>query len=215
MKTNTVLVFTAHNDDQIIGAGGTLANYSKNGIVVIVYVFSFGEKSHPHFQKKEIITTRVKEMQESDKILNITQSYFLGFSEGSFPEDFKKKDCKTIIRRAIETYQPIKIFTHSNNDPHPDHHAVNKFISDITSEINYNGEVFTFDIWNPFSIWDRGLPKLVVDITNTFSIKVKALRCHKSQFTALMSMIPSIYVRAFVHGLRYGFTYAEKFTKIR
>jgi N-acetylglucosamine malate deacetylase 1 len=213
--TETILIFSAHNDDQIIGAGGTIAKYAKEGKQVFVYIFSFGEKSHPHFHETEIKKVRVKEMHDSDKVLNISQSYFLGLQEGSFPKQFVEKKRKEVIVRAIEKHNPTKIFTHSKDDPHPDHRAVNKFIREITREVNYKGELFSFDVWNPFSIRGRDKPKLIVDITTTFQSKVKALKCHESQLTALITMLPSIYARAIFNGLRYGPRYVEKFTKIR
>jgi N-acetylglucosamine malate deacetylase 1 len=215
IKPEYILIFSAHNDDQIIGAGGTIAKYAKEGKQVIVYIFSFGEKSHPHFHETEIRKTRVKEMHDSDKILNIEQSYFLGLQEGKFPDEFKAKNRKEVIIRALEKYRPTKIFTHNKDDPHPDHRAVNKIIREITKEMEYKGDLYAFDVWNPFSLRGRGRPKLVVNISKTFQNKVQALRCHDSQFTALITMIPSIYARSIVNGLRYGFRYAEKFTKVR
>ena len=211
----TILIFTAHNDDQIIGAGGTIAKYAKQGKRVIVYIFSFGESSHPHYQKEEIIKTRVKEMLEADKILKIHASFFLGLKEGDFPREFERKERRKVLVRAIREHNPTKIFTHSKDDPHPDHKAVNAIIRQVAKEMNYKGELYTFDVWNPFSIRHRDFPKLVVDITNTFPLKVKALKCHESQFTALLSMMPSTYTRAIVNGLRFGHRYAEKFTRIR
>jgi N-acetylglucosamine malate deacetylase 1 len=214
-KPEYIIVFGAHNDDQIIGAGGTIAKYAREGKKVIVYIFSFGEKSHPHFREKEIRKTRVKEMHDSDELLKIEQSFFLGLTEGSFPEEYKEKNRKEVILRALEKYNPTKIFTHSQDDPHPDHRAVNKFIKEAAEESNYQGEIFTFDVWNPFSVRQRDAPKLIVDITKTFPLKVKALKCHESQFNTLVSMLPGMYARAIVNGLRFGSRYAEKFIKVR
>ncbi len=214
-QKETILVFTAHNDDQIIGAGGTLAKYAQEGKDIIVYIFSFGELSHPHFKKEEIIKTRVKEMHQSDKILKIKESFFLDIKEGVFREDFAKKKRKESIIRALEKYQPAKIFTHARDDPHPDHKAVHEIIKAIITEVGYKGEVYTFDVWNPFSIRERNLPKLVVDISETMLLKGKALRIHESQVITLLTMLPSIYTRAIINGLTYGFMYAEKFTKLK
>src|SRR3989338_6669605 len=197
----SILVFSAHNDDQIIGAGGTLAKYAKEGKEITVFIFSFGESSHPHFHKEEIIKTRVLELIVADEILDIKRSYHLGLKEDDFFNYFTKN--------------PQKIFTHSMDDPHPDHKAVNNIILSILKESNYKGEIYTFDVWNPFNLRNRSLPKLVVDITDTFQAKVKALRCHDSQFLALITMVPGIYIRGIMSGLQYGKRYCEQFTKIQ
>ena len=215
MPKETILVFCAHNDDQIIGAGGTLAKYAQEGKEVIVYIFSFGESSHPHYHKEEIIKRRVKELQNADKIIGITQSYFLGLKEGDFFNEFTKKKRKDILIRAIKEKNSLKIFTHSMDDPHKDHQAVNTIVLSIAQEIGYTGEIFTFDVWNPFNLRNRNLPKLIVDIKHTLPLKVKAFTCHKSQALTLFIMMPFIYIRAILAGLQYGQWYSEKFTKIQ
>ena len=215
IKKETILVFSAHNDDQIIGAGGTLAKYAKQGKEVIVYVFSFGEASHPHFHKEEIIKTRMKELHQADEILCIDKSILLGLKEGDFFNEFTKKKRKEILVRVIQEKKPTKIFTHSFDDPHPDHKAVNNIILSILKEQKYQGEIYTFDVWNPFNLRNRNFPKLVIDITETMPMKVKALRHHESQLLALVTMMPSMYTRAVVNGLTYGYRYAEKFTKLQ
>jgi LmbE family N-acetylglucosaminyl deacetylase len=215
MPTESILVFSAHNDDQIIGAGGTLAKYAKEGKEITVFIFSFGESSHPHFHKEEIIKTRVRELIVADEVLNIKRSYHLGLKEGDFFNDFTKKKRTESIIRIIKEKNPEKIFTHSMDDPHPDHKAVNNIILSILKESNYKGEIYTFDVWNPFNLRNRNLPKLVVDITDTFQAKVKALRCHDSQVLALITMVPGVYVRGILNGLQYGKRYCEQFTKIQ
>ncbi len=215
MPKETIIVFCAHNDDQIIGAGGTLAKYAREGKDVLVYVFSFGESSHPHYHKDEIITRRVHELHHADDVIKIKKSFFLGLKEGDFFNDFSKKKRKDVIVRAIKENNPSKIFTHSTDDPHKDHQAVNNIVISIAKELQYTGSIFTFDVWNPFNLRNRNLPKLVVDIKETLPLKVKAFTCHRSQVPTLLIMMPSIYIRALLTGLQYGKGFCEKFTKIQ
>ena len=42
-RKEAVLFLCAHNDDQLIGAGGTIAKYAKEGKKIVTIVFSFGE----------------------------------------------------------------------------------------------------------------------------------------------------------------------------
>ncbi len=69
MSKDTILVVCAHNDDQLFGAGGTLAKYVKEGKRVVVVIFSYGELSHPWLKKDSIQKTRLDECEESDKII--------------------------------------------------------------------------------------------------------------------------------------------------
>ena len=120
-KKETILVFAAHNDDGVIGAGGTLAKYAKQGKKVKTVVFSYGENSHPHLKPEVIKLTRYKEALEADKILNGSGMAFLELKEMQFQKQAKKHNTKKLIKDIIKHEKPTKIFTHSINDPFPDH----------------------------------------------------------------------------------------------
>lgn len=214
MTNNTVLVFCAHNDDQIIGAGGTLTNYAKQGIPFKTLIFSYGQKSHPHLQEEVIIKTRVEESLRSDKIMGGKGIAYFGLTEGKFHEEFKTKRIKDKVRWIIEKEKPAKIFTHSVDDPHPDHRAVYNLIKDIVEELPTTVETYSFDIWNIWSVKRHQQPRMVVDITDSFKTKLKALEMHKSQKTAILSLTWNIYIRAIVNGWDYGHKYAEVFHRI-
>jgi LmbE family N-acetylglucosaminyl deacetylase len=208
-----ILAICAHNDDQIIGVGGTLAKYSKQGKKVSTLIFSYGENSHPHLKPSVIIKTRVKESHKSDKIIGGSGICYLGLKEGRFLSD-KNKVKKKLIK-IIRQKRPSKIFTHSRDDPHPDHKAVFKIISEIINETKINSDFYTFDVWNPIRLRKRNLPKLVVDITSTFDKKIKACRIHKSQKMALLTLMWNVYVKAIVNGWSNNVKYAEVFYKIK
>ncbi|MBN2423064.1 PIG-L family deacetylase [Candidatus Woesearchaeota archaeon] len=219
MKNDTILVLCAHNDDQIIGVGGTLAKYAKQGKPIIIIIFSYGESSHPHYQKEVIIKTRVKESIRADKILcgDKAKTYYLGLTEGKFQKEIKNKKISQKIEKIIRQSKPSKIFTHSIDDPHPDHKAVNKFVMNLTEKIGFKGDVYSFNVWNLFiNLRKRNLPKLVVDISDTFKKKIEALEKHKSQ--AIQARLPltwSIYFKAIIHGFLNKMKYAEVFYKIK
>lgn len=214
-KQRNILVFSAHNDDQIIGAGGTLAKYTREGINVTVYVFSFGESSHPHLKRTEIAETRVTECKRSDKVLGITDTVFLGLKEGAFEEDFNRKKLSQRLHHVLLELQPEKIFLHSPDDPHPDHRAVYQIITSLLDELQLAIPVYVYDVWNPLSLRYRDVPKLVVDISQEFSRKLRAFQCHESQFLTMLTMVPTMYFRALFAGIHYGCKYAEIFLKVR
>jgi len=212
-KQENILVICAHNDDQIIGAGGTLAKYSKLGKKINTLIFSFGENSHPHLKPSIIIKTRVAESHKSDKIIGGSGVYYLGLREGKFL--YSKKQVKYEIKKIIKQNKPSKIFTHSIDDPHPDHRAVFKIISEIANEIKNNCDIYSFGVWNPIKLRRRNVPKLVVDITNTFNKKIKAFKAHKSQKMAILPLMWNVYLKAMMNGWNNGVKYAEVFYKIK
>lgn len=215
MEKETVIFFAAHNDDHVIGGGGTIAKYAKEGKRVIAVIFAYGEKTHPWLKEKVVIKMRVSESQKADKILGSAKNFYLGLKEGMFSEEIKKKKVEKKIMRIIRIMKPEKIFTHSPDDPHPDHRAVYSAIDSIIKKTNLKCDMYAFDIWNPLNIRKRNSPKLVVDVTKTFQLKIKAFKLHESQWLTMITMIPAIYIRAILNGLDKGVRYAEVFTKLR
>jgi len=106
---------------------------------------------------------------------------------------------------------------------------VNKCVLKTAREIKYKGDIYSFEIKLPiiFSpnfpflhfelplrLKNRYLPRLYIDITETFKKKMSALSCFASQKIPIMQLIPIIYVRAILSGLKIRKKYAEKFYKI-
>jgi len=214
-KKENILVFCSHSDDQILGPGGTLAKYSKQGQNIYTIILSYGEASLAWLKPEIAIKTRVKEAEKADKIIGGKGIYFLGLKEGKFIEDLKEKKLDKIVKKIIKKKKPVKIFTHSIHDPHPDHKASNRIILDILKQMGYKCDVFSFDVWNPFIIKKTNLPKLYVDITETFPIKIKAIKIFQSQKIALFTLFWSVYLRAIIHGMHINKKYGERFFKIR
>ncbi len=212
---DNILVFCAHSDDQILGPGGTLAKYAREGKKIYTYVFSYGEKSHPWLKDKVTIEMRVKEAQKADKVIGGQGVVFFGLEEGRFFEHYKTLALNQKIVNIIKEKKPSKIFTHSTDDPHPDHRATAKIILSLLENIGYECDVYTFDVWTAVKYKERDSPILFVDITKTFKTKLKALKCFKSQKIAILTLISTVYLRGLLNGLRSGHVVAERFVKVR
>ncbi len=213
---DSVFVLCAHSDDQILGVGGTMAKYSQEGKDVTIIVFSYGEKSHIWLKKRYIANIRIQESEEAGRIVGAKRVLFFNLEEGRFPEDFVKKNIAKRLQKLFATYKPGKVFTHSPDDFHPDHKALSKLILEFCDSHKYQGDVYCFDIWNPLNTTTRDKPRLVVNVTRTFSTKLKALRVFKSQrWNAISILIGAVCWRAVKNGLLYGCRFAEVFYKIR
>ena len=209
-----IIVFCAHPDDQIFGPGGTLAKYAKEGKNVHIVIFCYGE-STPVLLKKDITKAiRVQETKKANKIIKAKSLAFYALNEGKFLE--KEKLTKEKIKKLIKKTRPTKIFTHSDEDPHPDHRAVVKIVLGAVDEMSYKCDVLSFDVWGFFNPKKTGTtPKIYVDISDTFQTKIKALRCFPSQWMSLISLLWSVYASAIKHGIEAKVKYAERFFKVR
>lgn len=214
----SVVVFCAHPDDQVFGVGGTMAKYAREGKRVYTVIFSYGEASHPWLRRRVTADMRIKECREADKIIGGSGLMFFGLREGHFKEEISSKEIKRKVREIINKYEPKKIFVHSIDDRDPiagDHRVVHDLVLEVVDDINYKGELYTFDVWNPINVRKREKPRMYVDITDTFKIKIRALKCFRSQWITMTLLYWSVYVRALMNGVRSGYRLAERFYKIK
>lgn len=212
-KREKIMVFSAHSDDFVIGAGGTIANYSKKRKKAMVIVFSYGELSHPWLKGKVVQTMRTKETFEACKLLKCKAKFF-DLREGKFLEDYTEKNLKAALLQIIEKQKPTKIFTHSHEDPHPDHKAVHEMTLEVYRELKEKPEVYIYSIWNPVS-FKTHYPSLYVDVSKTFSTKLKALWKFKSQKIHILYPLVILMYKAVKDGFKMRKKFGEHFFRIK
>ena len=214
MPKQNILVFCSHSDDQILGPGATLAKYAKEGKQIVIVIFSYGEVSP--LKKSIIIKRRVEESKRAGKILGCKDKDLIFFSlpDGRIASKIKEMKIEDEVKKIIDKYKPVKIFTHSPSDPMPDHRTVNKLVFKVLKDMKTNYDLYSFDIWNVVNLKERAKPRLYVDITKFFDLKIKALKEFKSQRHIIYEFIPTVYARAKLAGEHYGCKYAERFHKL-
>jgi len=216
-KTNqkNIIVFGAHSDDFVLGAGGTIANYKKEKKNVTCIVFSYGEMSHPWLKEKEVQKMREKEAQQASKILGC-KTIFFELKEGNFMENAMQRDVVKDILKIVKRKKPGKFFTHSSEDPHPDHRAVNALTIQIYEELEkeLKPEVYVYSVWNPVEFKTK-YPALLVDISKTFSLKIKSFNKFKSQKVHTIYPVILMYFKAIKEGIKIRKRFGEKFFRIK
>ena len=215
-KKETILVFSAHTDDFVIGAGGTIREYTKEGKKIIAVVFSLGEKSHVWLKDKVIKDLRKEETIDSAKLLDCNL-VFLDLKDQNIYPEYKEQKVEKKLLKLIEKEKPTKIFTHSGEDPHPDHRTINKITLEIYEKLNKKRkkpEIYIYSVWNPVS-FNTQHPALYVNITKTFGIKLKALKMFKSQQIHVAYPTVLLIHRAITEGFKVKGKFAEKFFRIR
>jgi LmbE family N-acetylglucosaminyl deacetylase len=219
-----ILVICAHSDDQVIGCGGAMAKYAAEGYGIYTIVLSFGENVKPHMRREVITKMRVKESQRADRMLGGRGVTFLGVKELHFEEDFNKRNIHENLKSLILRHDPVKIFTHSTDDAHPDHRATLRIVLKAYKELNLSSELYTFEVWHLFNIKKRSKPRLVIDTSQYFKTKIEALRAFKSQinlsnfynYLVLNNFFFFIvYIKDFLNGIKYNSRFAEVFYKMR
>jgi LmbE family N-acetylglucosaminyl deacetylase len=186
-----ILVVAAHPDDAEFGVAGTVARWVREGKQVVYLVCTSGEKgtSDRTMAPRRLAAIREEEQKAAAKVLGVKEVVFLGLPDQGLEDtpEFRK-----MIVRAIRQYRPTTVVT---SDPyhryiwHRDHRIVGQVALDA---------VFPFarDHLAYPDLLDEGLEPHKVremlffgsedvnyrsDITDTFELKVAALRCHESQ----------------------------------
>ena len=134
----------------------------------------------------------------------------LGLSDGLLTSDIKTRE---LVAKEFAKIKPSLVITHYSDEIHPDHvethDIVNKasFLSQLKkfSHDAYPGpkQILYYSL-NPKKIIN---PDLLIDISEVFEIKNRALAVHKSQ----ASVITSLNALATIYGSLSGTQYAEGF----
>ena len=214
---DNIIVFCAHNDDNLLGLGGTIARYANEGLNIITVIFSYGESSHPWLKADVTKEMRKKECEEANKVIGGKDIIYLGLKDAKIGEEINNNKVKVTnnIKHILKKYNPIKIFTHALSDPHPDHQAVTNSLLDTLKRNKMKYDVYAYCVWDPIEIDRNKFPNLVVDISKYYTIKLKALKCHRSQKITMLSLLWNVFRKDFFNGLKNKCRFAEVFYKIR
>ncbi|MFC2169735.1 PIG-L deacetylase family protein [Acidobacteriota bacterium] len=198
-KQADILVITPHPDDAEFGAAGTVASMVRKGKTVVYIVCTNGDKGtdNLNISPETLAQIREEEQLEAARVLGVSEVIFLRHPDQSLEDtpEFRKE-----IVSYIRIIRPELIIT---SDPyrryvwHRDHRIVGRVVLDA---------VFPYarDIWSYPDLIKKGIKphkvkdvwlwaseeqdiNLRSDITKTFELKLKALRCHKSQIKEAFS----------------------------
>jgi LmbE family N-acetylglucosaminyl deacetylase len=184
-----IMVITAHPDDSEFGAAGSVAKWILEGKRVVYVVCTSGDKGtdNPDIPSQQLAKIREKEQKDAAAVLGVSDVIFLGYPDQGLEDtsDFRKA-----IVRQIRIYKPEMVIT---SDPyrryiwHRDHRitgqvtldAVFPYARDLIKEGIMPHKVKKILFFGTEDV------NLRIDITDTFHLKLEALRCHKSQIIQL------------------------------
>ncbi len=174
-----ILVFGAHPDDVELGCGGTIIKEVQNGKRVGVIDLTRGELG-----TRGSVKIRDAESKKASQIMGISLRDNMDFSDGFF-ENTKKN--KILLVEKIRNYQPDIVITNALSDRHPDHSRGAQIVIDACFLSGLSKIVTGQDVWRPQAIYhyiqfNNMQPDFVVDISQQFSKKLKAVKSYSSQF---------------------------------
>ena len=191
-----VLVIAAHPDDVDFGSAGTVAGWTDAGIGVAYCIVTDGDAGgyDESVPRADIAPLRRKEQTAAAACVGVHDLRFLGYADGQVePTLALRKDLARVIRqvRPDRVVCPTPKRNYTRMPPsHPDHRAVGSAALDAVYPDARNPFAFPelrtdegLEAWTVREVWMQGgvAPNHYVDVTETFSRKIAALRAHESQ----------------------------------
>jgi LmbE family N-acetylglucosaminyl deacetylase len=225
-KIERVLVVTAHPDDAEFGAGGTVAGLVKAGCQVTYVVVTRGDKGSGDRTMTPDRLARIREAEQrhAARVLGVEHVEFLGYPDGEVEDT---RELRRDVTRAIRRWRPDLLITMNPHRTynlyasHRDHRITAGVVLDCVYPLARDHLAFPelLPEYEPHKVrevylmqWEN--PHLVVDITDTMDLKLKALACHQSQFDDFAAVEARVRERSAALGQSRGYAYAEAFDHI-
>lgn len=187
-----VLAIGAHPDDIELSCGATIALLVRQGKKVVLADLTQGEMSTRG--TKEI---RAREAAHAAEILGVSDRRNLKIPDGNIE---LTRDNLTKVIALIRHVRPRVLIIPHSFDRHPDHihthHLCREawFYSGLGKfESSHDGEPQTPwrpENWLEFMQWHEFKPSFIVDVSETWPTKMKAVLAHESQFHNPKSIEP-------------------------
>ena len=187
-----VLVVTPHPDDFEFGCAGIVAKWLREGAEAVLVVSTNGDKGteDPQMTAERLAAIRRVEQLESAKVLGFEEVVFLDYPDGGLEDD---SEFRGKLVKEIRIHRPEIVFT---TDPfrrgfylHRDHRiagqvtldAVFPYARDFLHYPEQIKEGLKPHKVKQIYLWGSENADTYVDISDTIELKIRALKCHKSQ----------------------------------
>jgi len=180
-----VLALAAHPDDVELCAGGTMALLARQGYRTGVVDFTRGELG-----TRGTPEGRLEEAADAAKILGLQVRDNLGIPDGDI-QNTRENQLRLI--RAVRRYRPHVCLINAPDCRHPDHPAASRlaaealFYGGLAKIETHEDDGTPQEPWRPHHVLHymqsvEFTPTFVVDVTEVWETRIKALLAFRSQF---------------------------------
>jgi len=155
-----VLVVAPHEDDEMIGPGGTIMKLLQVGATVRVVYLTDDSSKWGLERRRETLAVRAQVGYETE---------FLGYPSGSLPIN---SESSGKLAKSINTFSPEVLLVPFLSDDHPEHRAASRLLFDASGEGLINGKP---EIW-AYQVYSALLANVAIDITDVADQKAEAIR---------------------------------------
>jgi len=218
-----VLAIGAHPDDVEALCGGTLAKCAARGDRITIMIATNGNVGSSTLSREAIAAVRKKEAMNAAALIG-ADLIWMGYDDEFL---FHDRQTRLAFINAIRKANPDFMFVTSPNDYHPDHRICGEIAVDCRIPVTVPlieteyppmskvPHVFLMD-----TVGSIGFePDVYVDITDTYELRGRMLKCHESQeawlqFVYGMDFVEFLTRPAAMRGMAIGVKYAEAFRNL-
>jgi len=188
MPAKKILVVAAHPDDEVLGCGGTIAKFVKEGAEVFCCILGEGPLSRYTDRQAGRAQHDVMGVklftQHAARVLGITRVFPFQFPDNQF-DAVSLLEIVRAVTTVKEEIKPTIIFTHSRADLNIDHRLTYQAVltacrpmEDETVHDLYSFEIPSSTEWNaPFSF----SPNMFVEVSATLGTKIQAFKQYETE----------------------------------
>ncbi|HLO65496.1 MAG TPA: PIG-L deacetylase family protein [Holophaga sp.] len=220
MRPRTLLVLAPHADDEVLGAGGAMARWCREGHAVHVVVATRG---YPPLFPPEAEAQCREEALRAHHRLGVASTRFLDLPAAGL-DTLQHRELNGRILGCIQDLKPEELYLPFLGDLHRDHQLV--FQSALVAARPDGGafprRIFAYEVlsetnWNAPYLVPPFVPNHFVDITATLELKLEAFGLFRSQVKEPPHerSLPALRALALHRGATVGLPAAEAFVTIR
>ncbi|HJT17313.1 MAG TPA: bacillithiol biosynthesis deacetylase BshB1 [Thermoanaerobaculia bacterium] len=190
-ETVDALFFAAHADDIELSAAATLVHIVRSGRRAGIVDLTHGEMG-----TRGTPEVRLAESKASAKILGAAFRERLDFGDGGLRTG---RDEELQLIDAVRRWRPTIVFAPWTDERHPDHSRAGRLVTDASFYAGLRKIESQFPAHRPQVVayyLQNYLPPLsfVVDVTDTWAVKMEAIHAYKSQFFNPNSKEPRTFI---------------------
>ncbi len=216
-----LLVVIAHPDDEVLGAGGTIARLCAMKKDVRTLILGGVTTSRGELTGKKIGQLSA-EAENAQKVLGVKRLYRSDIEDNRF-DSIPLIDIIRKVEEVKASFRPDMVITHDHCDLNIDHRLTHQDVMTAfrpASSHNRTG-IMTCEILSSTEWQDQEVmcfrPNLYVDISKFMDKKLRAMKCYKSELNDFPHprSLKGIEVLAAKRGMEVSFRAAEAFRLVR
>jgi LmbE family N-acetylglucosaminyl deacetylase len=220
MRPLTKLVIAPHSDDEVLGTGGSMARWAREGHSVQVLVVTRGR---PPLYSREEETHCREEAKAAHRRLGVACTWYLDLPAAEL-DGVPHRELNGRVEEVVRSCAPDELYLPFLGDVHLDHQLVfqSALVAARPCRETWPRRVYAYETlsetnWNAPFLTPSFTPNHYVDITGTLETKLEAMALYCSQVRPAPHerSLQALRALATLRGATVGLDAAEAFITIR